>query len=197
MWMVQCHCTLFSTCKRTAVCEADVCRSLPSSLYSLCIRSVAVQGASCLQSGQALLQAEPVTVVRIDKDALQQCLNWGFDQASLVAALKARQSNKATVAYHLVVDNRTFDHHNDYLQMELGDVNAARLQHPSGIMGSIGDGCVTCSQAACSTCCYVSTCVCLICVVLLLSDLVARPIQPQSCSMSSVVAERISWCIGP
>lgn len=86
------------------------------------------------------MQAEPVTVVRVDKEALQQCLNWGFDQPSLVAALKGRQSNRATVAYHLVVDNRTFDHHNDYLQMELGEVNAARLQHPSGIMGSVGDG---------------------------------------------------------
>lgn len=88
-------------------------------------------------------------MVRIDKEALQQCLNWGFDQTSLVAALKGRQSNRATVAYHLVVDNRTFDHHNDYLQMELGEVNAARLQHPSGIMGTIGDGpgCAACLLA--------------------------------------------------
>ena len=95
---------------------------------------------SQFELSRLFLQAEPVTVVRIDKEALQQCLNWGFNQTALVAALKSRQSNRATVAYHLVVDNRTFDHHNDYLQMELGEVNAARLQHPSGIMGAIGDG---------------------------------------------------------
>lgn len=94
---------------------------------------------SC-QLGALAMQAEPVTAVRIDKEAVQQCVNWGFDSNTLVSALKARQSNKATVAYHLVVDNRTFDHHNDYLQMELGESSAARLQHPSGIMGSVGDG---------------------------------------------------------
>lgn len=86
----------------------------------------------------AVMQAEPVSAVRIDKEALQQCSNWGFDQHALVTALKTRQSTRATVAYHLVVDNRSTDNHNDYLQMELGEASAARLQHPSGIMGSLG-----------------------------------------------------------
>lgn len=92
------------------------------------------------------LQAEPVSAVRLDKEALQQCTNWGFDQHALVTALKTRQSTRATVAYQLVVDNRSTDHHNDYLQMELGEASAARLQHPSGIMGSLGGegpGCVS------------------------------------------------------
>jgi hypothetical protein len=82
------------------------------------------------------LQAETVAAVRIDKDALQQCVAWGFDHNALVAALKVRQSTKATVAYHLLLDTRNLQHQNDYLQMEIGEANAARLQHPSGIMGS-------------------------------------------------------------
>lgn len=43
---------------------------------------------------------------RIEEDVVRMVVELGFDKEMLLESLKQRQQNKATVAYHLLCDNR-------------------------------------------------------------------------------------------
>lgn len=76
----------------------------------------------------------------VDEEAMRNTVRFGFDEKQLRAALRARAQTKATVTYFLLLDNQTQGDKKNYLQMELSETSAARLQYPSGMMSSGRDG---------------------------------------------------------
>lgn len=85
----------------------------------------------------AVMQAGPSTSSSsvIDSDLLREVERLGFERNFIVDSLKSRQQNKATVAYHLLADNRNRMPSSAYLKEEMTE-GRDTFAYNSGVMGS-------------------------------------------------------------
>lgn len=86
----------------------------------------------------AVMQADSVTAgARVDEDIIKEVERLGFQRDFVVDSLRSRQQNKATVAYHLMADNRRRMPSSAYLKEEMTEAGEmAASAHPSGMMAS-------------------------------------------------------------
>ncbi|KAK9803721.1 hypothetical protein WJX73_006602 [Symbiochloris irregularis] len=81
----------------------------------------------------AVMQADTAaTTTLIDEELVAETAALGFDRDYVLASLRRRQHNKATVAYYLIADNRRPS--SSYLRAELTEAHDAHHQYPSGMM---------------------------------------------------------------
>jgi len=71
----------------------------------------------------------------IDSDLVREVERLGFERNFIVDSLKSRQQNKATVAYHLLADNRNRMPSSAYLKEEMTE-GRDTFAYNSGVMGS-------------------------------------------------------------
>ena len=85
----------------------------------------------------AVMQAGPSTGggTVVDTELVREVERLGFERQFIIDSLRSRYQNKATVAYHLLADNRHRMPSSAYLKEEMteGRENPA---YPSGVMGS-------------------------------------------------------------
>lgn len=68
----------------------------------------------------AVMQADPVSIgARVDDEIVKEVERLGFKREFVLESLKQRQQNKATVAYHLMADNRRRMPSSAYLKEEM------------------------------------------------------------------------------
>jgi 5'-AMP-activated protein kinase, catalytic alpha subunit len=68
----------------------------------------------------ALSQSDPLTAgAAPDEEVLREVLKLGFERNFVMQSLRGRQQNKATVAYHLLTDNRRHTQSSAYLKQEM------------------------------------------------------------------------------
>ncbi|KAL4438213.1 hypothetical protein ABPG77_010574 [Micractinium sp. CCAP 211/92] len=85
----------------------------------------------------AVMQADPVAAgTHIDEDILREVVRLGFTREFVTDSLKARQQNKASVAYYLMADNRRRMPSSAYLKEEMTEATDVNLQYPSGMMAT-------------------------------------------------------------
>ena len=87
----------------------------------------------------AVMQADPVNAnAQLDNEILKEVERLGFQREFLLESLRMRQQNKATVAYHLLADNRRRMPSSAYLKEEMtegGPPPNAAMAHRSSAMG--------------------------------------------------------------
>lgn len=93
----------------------------------------------------AVMQADPVNAnARVDQDILKEVERLGFQRDFLLESLRMRHQNKATVAYHLLADNRRRMPSSAYLKEEMTEggppANAAMPRGSSALGGSRSTG---------------------------------------------------------
>lgn len=83
----------------------------------------------------AVMQADAVVAgARIDDEIVKEVQRLGFEADFVVESLRTRQQNKATIAYHLVADNRRRMPSSAYLKEEMTEAGEVAMAHPSGMM---------------------------------------------------------------
>eukprot|EP00884_Botryococcus_braunii_P009517 jgi/Botrbrau1/18567/Bobra.0367s0013.1 len=84
----------------------------------------------------AVMQADTVgSATAVDEELVREVQNLGFPAAELVDAIRNRVTNKATVTYYLMADNRRRMPSSAYLRAELTEANDVKMSYPLGIMG--------------------------------------------------------------
>ena len=89
----------------------------------------------------AVMQADPVAAAtQVDDEIIREVEKLGFQRDFVVESLRLRQQNKATVAYHLLADNRRRMPSSAYLKEEMTEgrppANAAMARGNSALAGS-------------------------------------------------------------
>jgi 5'-AMP-activated protein kinase catalytic alpha subunit len=86
----------------------------------------------------AVMQADPVAAgTHIDEDIIRDVVRLGFTRDFVVDSLRARQQNKASVAYYLMADNRRRMPSSAYLKEEMTEATDPGLAaFPSGVMAT-------------------------------------------------------------
>jgi 5'-AMP-activated protein kinase catalytic alpha subunit len=87
----------------------------------------------------AVMQAGPSSSVGtvVDTDLVREVERLGFERQFIIESLRMRQQNKATVAYHLLSDNRHRMPSSAYLKEEMTEGKDSLVaSYPSGPMGS-------------------------------------------------------------
>ncbi|KAL4857741.1 SNF1-related protein kinase catalytic subunit alpha [Chlorella vulgaris] len=83
----------------------------------------------------AVMQADPVAAgTHLDEEIIMEVVRLGFTRDFVAESLKARQQNKASVAYYLLADNRRRMPSSAYLNEVMTEVTDANMQYPSGMM---------------------------------------------------------------
>jgi 5'-AMP-activated protein kinase catalytic alpha subunit len=85
----------------------------------------------------AVLQAGPSTSIgtMVDSDLVREVERLGFEHSFIIESLRSRQQNKATVAYHLLADNRHRMPSSTYLKEEMTEGKDPNGQYPSRSTG--------------------------------------------------------------
>jgi 5'-AMP-activated protein kinase catalytic alpha subunit len=88
----------------------------------------------------AVLQAGPSSSIgtMVDSDLVREVERLGFEHSFIIESLRSRQQNKATVAYHLLADNRHRAPSSSYLKEEMteGADMPGRYSSKGGVGGS-------------------------------------------------------------
>jgi 5'-AMP-activated protein kinase catalytic alpha subunit len=86
----------------------------------------------------AVMQADPVSVgARVDDEIVREVERLGFQKEFIVESLRQRQQNKATVAYHLMADNRRRMPSSAYLKEEMTEDLRQGNQSPLGGLAAV------------------------------------------------------------
>jgi len=81
-----------------------------------------------VMQGGAVMHSMP-----IDEELLQQCCKMGFSREMVLDSIRNRVQNKATVAYHLMADNRRRVASSGYLAQEMSEASNTCM-NPTGVM---------------------------------------------------------------
>ena len=86
----------------------------------------------------AVMQAGPSSSIAtmVDADLVREVERLGFEHQFIIESLRSRQQNKATVAYHLLADNRHRMPSSAYLKEEMTEGKDMLGSYPSGPLGS-------------------------------------------------------------